>query len=274
MSISGGVDLAPERGQSATCKTIQVFVKNNHQWEGPPISRDEATRFKASLKNHSIRAAFAHTCYLINLCAVNPETRQRSIQAMIDEIERCHLLGLPHLVLHPGSHMGAGVEAGIRKIAEAINHILSKTPRKRTAILLETTAGQGTGIGSRFEHLAEIIRRVKNKRRIGVCLDTCHVFAAGYDIRTAAGWRKTMREFDRTVGLKKLMAFHLNDSKREFDSHVDRHAHIGEGHLGLEAFRAIIRDRRFARHPAVLETPKGPDLQEDIENLNRLRSLI
>ena len=274
MSVAGGVELAPERGREATCEAIQIFVKNKSQWQGKPITREQARDFRANLGNCGIKAALAHDSYLINLCATDPENLRKSIAGTIDELERCHQLRLPHLVMHPGSHLGAGAADGIVKIAESLNHCLAQTRGQKTAILLETTAGQGTNLGWRFEELGEMIRLVRAKTRIGVCLDTCHVFAAGYDIRTAAGWRRTMREFDRVVGLDRLRAFHLNDSKRELGSRVDRHAHIGEGHLGLEAFRAIVRSRRFRDAPAVLETPKGPDMREDLENLARLRGLL
>ena len=274
MSIAGGVDLAPERGESVGCEAIQLFLKNNNQWQGKEITAEASARFRKNLLKHHIKATVAHDCYLINLCATDPEILRKSREATVDELQRCKLLGIPYLVMHPGAHLDAGVEAGIRLIADSLNCCLAQTPRNRTMILLETTAGQGTNLGWRFEELGEIVRLVRAKKRIGVCLDTCHVFAAGYDIRTAAGWRKTMANFDRAIGLDLLKVFHLNDSKRELGSRVDRHEHLGQGCIGLEGFRAMVRSRRFRHCPGLLETPKGPDLKEDIANLARLRSLL
>ena len=216
---------------------------------------------------------FAHANYLVNLAATNPQFRANSIRALSEELIRADQLQVPFLVVHPGAHLGAGEEAGLERIVESIDHALAGVPRIKTRIALETTAGQGSCLGSKFEHLAYIISRVREPERLCVCLDTAHVFAAGYDISTYSSVRKTFREFDRMIGRNRLVAIHLNDSKTACGSRVDRHEHIGKGKIGLDAFRFIMRDRRFRKIPKVLETPKGKDLAEDVENLTLLRGL-
>jgi len=265
MSIAGGVDLAIERGVSIGCEAVQIFLKNATQWRGRNISGTEARRFRDLRKCSGNVPVFAHASYLINLGVENP----RSVAALVDEIERADLLGVPFIVLHPGSHLGAGETAGLTCVARNLDEVFAATASSKVRIALETTAGQGSCLGHRFEHLAEIIRRVEQPKRLAVCVDTCHLFAAGYDIRTRGGYEMVMKQLD---GLP-VVAFHLNDSKKPFGSRVDRHEHIGKGFLGLEAFRCVLRDARWRGLPMVLETPKGEDMREDVENLRVLRSL-
>ena len=273
MSIAGGVDMAIERARSINCTAMQMFVKNNMQWFARPLTRDEIARFRQHQQRSELLSIFAHANYLINLAATNGQFHANSIRSLSEELVRADQLELPFLVLHPGAHLGAGEEAGLEKIVESIDCVLSGLPKIKTRIALETTAGQGSCLGNKFEHLACIISRVREPNRLCVCLDTAHVFAAGYDIGSDASVRKTFREFDRVVGLDRLVAIHLNDSKTPRGSRVDRHEHIGKGKIGLPAFRFIMRDRRFRKIPKVLETPKGKDLREDVVNLKTLRRL-
>jgi deoxyribonuclease-4 len=274
MSIAGGLHTAVERALKAGCTALQLFVKNNNQWNGKPLTDDDVATYKAAVSNANLGPVVVHTSYLINLAAVDPDTLQRSRAALQDELERCDRLDIPLLNLHPGAHMGAGVEAGIERIAESINIVHDRTPACRTKTVLETTAGQGSSIGHRFEELRAIIDRVDDRGRMAVCVDTCHVFAAGYDLSTEAGYEETIRMFDDIIGLDRLAAFHVNDSKKPLGSRVDRHDHIGKGVMGVTPFRCLMNDRRFVATPKVLETPKSEDLHEDIENLAVLRSLI
>lgn len=274
MSIAGGVQMAIERGRSISCTAMQIFVKNNMQWFARPLTRDEIRGFLNHAQRAELLSIFAHANYLINLAATNPQFHANSLRALSEELIRADQLELPFLVMHPGAHLGAGEEAGLKKIAKSIDRMLGKIPKVKTKIALETTAGQGSCLGERFEHLAYIIENVREPERLCVCLDTAHIFAAGYDIGSEKAVRKTFREFDRIVGLDRLAAIHLNDSKTPRGSHVDRHAHIGQGQIGLDAFRFIMRDRRFRKIPKVLETPKGKDLAEDVVNLTTLRDLV
>ena len=273
ISISGGVHRAIERARSIECTAMQIFVKNNMQWFARPLAGEEITAFREHARRRELAAVFAHANYLINLAATNPQFHANSLRALSEELTRADQLGLPFIVLHPGAHLGAGEEAGLEKIVASIDRIFARLPRVKTRIALETTAGQGTSLGHAFQHLAEIIGNVRAPERLCVCLDTAHVFAAGYDLGSAAGTRKMFREFDRVVGLEHLAALHLNDSKTARGSRVDRHEHIGRGQIGLEAFRVIMGDRRFRKIPKVLETPKGKDLREDVENMQTLRGL-
>ncbi len=273
MSIAGGVDRALERGASIGCDTIQIFLKSNVQWRGKKLTAAETRRFHAQQQATKIAPVFAHSCYLINLAAVDARTLRRSIAAMIDEIQRATRLGLPFIVMHPGAHMGAGERSGLRRIARSLDEVFRATRESPVKIALETTAGQGTNLGYRFEHLAEIMALVAKPERVAVCVDTCHLLAAGYDIRTLQGYRQTMKEFDQVVGCKHVVAFHLNDSKTPLGSRVDRHAHVGKGQIGLAGFRRVLRDARWRGLPMVIETPKSDDLHEDVENLRVLRRL-
>jgi deoxyribonuclease-4 len=274
MSIGGGAHMAIERGRSIDCTAVQVFVKNNMQWFARPLTREEISAFCNHAQRGELLSIFAHANYLINLAATNPQFHANSIRALSEELTRAHQLELPFLVLHPGAHLGAGEEAGLEKIVASIDEVFRKVPKVKTRIALETTAGQGSCLGEKFEHLAYIIEHVREPARLCVCLDTAHVFAAGYDIGTEAGTRKMFREFDRLVGLDRLAAIHLNDSKTARGSRVDRHEHIGKGKIGLDAFRFIMRDRRFRNIPKVLETPKEKNLAEDVANLKTLRGLL
>jgi deoxyribonuclease-4 len=273
MSIGGGVHRAIERARSIECSAMQMFVKNNMQWFARPFRSEEIKTFLDHPLRGELGAVFAHANYLINLAATNPQFHANSIRALSEELFRADQLRLPFLVLHPGAHLGAGEERGLEKIVASINQVLARIPNVKTRIALETTAGQGSCLGDRFEHLAYIIARVSEPERLCVCLDTAHVFAAGHDLTSEAGTRKMFREFDRAVGLQHLVALHLNDSKTARGSRVDRHEHIGKGQIGLEAFRCIMRDRRFREIPKVLETPKGKDLLEDVANMKTLREL-
>jgi deoxyribonuclease-4 len=274
MSIRGGVSMAIERARSIHCTALQMFVKNNMQWFARPLGPEQIRAFLDHVQRGELSAIFGHANYLINLAATNPQFHANSICALSEELTRADQLELPYLVLHPGAHLGAGEGAGLEKIVDSIDEMFRKIPHVKTKIALETTAGQGSCIGHRFEHLAFIIGNVRKPERVCVCLDTAHLFAAGYDISNEHSTRKTLREFDRVIGLDRLVAIHLNDSKTARGSRVDRHEHIGKGRIGLDAFRFIMRDRRFRQIPKVLETPKGKDLREDVMNLKTLRRLV
>jgi deoxyribonuclease-4 len=273
MSIAGGVSKALARGREAGCATIQIFTKNANQWAARPLDPEEVVRFKAACRDTGIKPVVAHDSYLINLASPDPALYKKSIDALRDELERTEALGLVGLIIHPGAHMGAGEKKGLARIARALDRIHARTAGFKARILLENTSGQGTVLGHRFEHLATIMEQVKAPERLGVCFDTCHAFAAGYDISTEKGYCAVFREFGRIIGIKNLRAMHLNDSRGELGSRRDRHAQIGKGAIGLEGFRCIMIDRRLARIPKILETPKGEDLAEDRLNLATLRRL-
>ena len=272
-SIGGGLHRAIERSCSISCTAMQIFVKNNMQWFARPLDRAEITAFLRHAQRCQLDSVFAHSNYLINLAATNPQFHANSLRALSEELIRADQLELPFLVLHPGAHLGAGEEAGLEKIVVSIDAVHTVLPKTKTRIALETTAGQGSCLGCTFEQLAYIIENVQEPERLCVCLDTAHVFEAGYDLSSEAGTRKMFAEFDRIIGLEHLAALHLNDSKTARGSRVDRHEHIGQGKVGLHAFRVIMRDRRFRKIPKVLETPKGKELLEDVENMKTLREL-
>jgi len=274
MSIAGGVHTAVERGISIGCTTMQMFVKNNNQWKGKEISEEDVSTYKKLLRESSIGPVVVHDTYLINLCATDGMILRKSREALKDELDRCELLGVEYLNFHPGSHVGAGEDDGIKRIVESIDIIHEQTKGYAVKSVLETTAGQGTAIGYRFEQLRKIIDLVAQPERMAVCMDTCHVYAAGYDIATERGYEKTFEEFDTIVGLQRLVAFHVNDSKRELGSHVDRHEHIGKGKIGKKGFRMLMNDKRFATVPKILETPKGAEMKEDVVNMKLLRSMV
>jgi deoxyribonuclease-4 len=274
MSVAGGVSKGLERALSIEIDAVQIFTKNNNRWFEAPLAAEEITRFKALARRFKRANLFSHTAYLINLASPDTETHKRSLDALYDELVRAEALGLPWVVLHPGSHVGKGEAWGLKRIIDSVNRVLKRTDGFKTGILLETTAGQGSSLGCRFDHLAHIRKSTKPARRVGVCVDTCHIFAAGYDIRDLKVYRQTMKALDTSVGLKHVHAVHLNDSLKPFDSHVDRHAHIGEGHIGLDGFACILNDTRLNHLPMVLETPKGPEMKEDVQNLKRLRKLV
>lgn len=274
MSIAGGLEQALWRGEQVGCETIQLFTKSPNRWTSEPLSPQEVSRFQQARRDGAISPVVAHDAYLINLASPDPSLWQRSVEAFREEVERCRLLRLPYLVTHVGSHKGSGEEVGLRRIVEALDRVCSGTAGTEVMILLETTAGQGDSIGHRFEQLGWIIQHAACPDRLGICFDTCHVFAAGYELRTPQGYDKTFQQFDEAIGLERLKVFHLNDSRRGLGSQVDRHAHIGQGELGKEAFRLLLNDARFRGHPMLLETPKGPDMEEDRRNLAVLRSLL
>ena len=274
MSIAGGVDKAVLRGQQIGCQTIQVFTKGNLRWAAPPLRDETIEKWYENLKETDIAPVVAHDSYLINLASPDERLWQRSLDAFVLEMERCETLSIPYLVMHPGSHVGSGEEAGLRRIAFALDRAFERVPDARVQVLLETTAGQGTSLGYRFEHLARIMELTAVSDRLGVCFDTCHALAAGYEIRTPEGYGETFQQLDQAVGLERLRVFHVNDSKRDLGSQVDRHQHIGQGYIGLDGFRLLVNDPRFREHPMLLETPKGADMQEDVENLAVLRSLM
>jgi len=241
------------------------------QWRARPLSELEIAGFREGLKECRIQTTVSHDSYLINLGSHEPVTLQKSLDAFADEIERCEQLGIPFLVFHPGSHVGAGEAVGLQRIVDSLNAVLDRKPKYKTQVLLENTAGQGSNLGYRFEHLAEILAKTENPNRLGVCLDTCHLFASGYDLRTRSTYEATLREFDAIVGLSRVKAFHLNDSKKSLGSRVDRHENIGKGELGLEPFRFLLNDPRFACLPMLLETPGGNEAYRI--DLSTLRSL-
>ena len=271
VSIAGGVSNAPINAQKIGAKAFALFTKNQRQWKAKPLSGEEVRRFKENLKKVGILSehVLPHDSYLINLGHPEEEKRRRSIEAFIDEVERCYQLGLKYLNFHPGSHLRKVSEKEcLRIIADSMNEIIART--KEVILVLENTAGQGSNVGYRFEHLAEIIEMVEDKKRVGVCLDTCHMFAAGYDIRTESAYLKTMEEFDSVIGFKYLKGMHLNDAKSTLGSRVDRHESIGKGNIGLEAFRLIMNDPRFDDIPLILETPDPSIWADEIKLLYSL----
>jgi len=273
MSIAGGLFNAFAAGEEFGCDTIQIFVKSSNQWKAKPLTDEELEKYQAEQKRTEIAPVVAHDSYLINLGSPDDALLQKSREAFLIEMERCEKLKIPYLVTHPGSHMNAGEQAGIDKIAESINWLLERTDGYKVEIALETTAGQGTNLGYKFEQLAAMIEKSRQPERLAVCFDTCHAFAAGYDISNREGYDRTWAEFDRIIGLEKLAVIHLNDSKKGQGSRVDRHEHIGEGELGREPFEFIMQDERFAAIPKILETPKGDDGRMDDVNLGLLRKL-
>jgi deoxyribonuclease IV len=273
MSTSGGLHNAIQHGIKTGCTTIQIFTKNNNRWEQRPTTDEEAEKFLDAREKSGISPVISHTAYLINLATPNQDFHDKSLKALIDEIERAEQVRIPDVVLHPGSPVDGTPEYGMKKIIESLNHCIDKTPDAKARISLELTAGQGSHLGYTFEQIAEMIAGVEDKSRISVCLDTCHIFAAGYDIRTGAAYEHTMKQFAKVIGLKYLKVMHLNDSIKDLGSRVDRHTHIGEGAIGVDAFKFIMQDPRFEKIPKLLETPKNDDYEDDIRNLSLLRKL-
>ncbi len=274
MSIAGGVHTAIERGSSIGCTAIQMFVKNNNQWKGRKLDGQDVATYKELLAKSSIGPVVVHDTYLINLCARDKSILRKSRAALKDELDRCETLGVPYLNFHPGAHVGQGEDDGLNLIVESLDLIHEATTGYHVKSVMETTAGQGTSLGYRFEQIRRILDGVAEKNRMAVCVDTCHVYAAGYDIASEHGYERTFAEFDAIIGLDRLVAFHVNDSKRELGSRVDRHEHIGKGTIGLPGFGLLMNDDRFQSIPKILETDKGPDMKEDIENMRVLRGLI
>jgi deoxyribonuclease-4 len=274
MSISGGIHLAPGRGAAAGCGVMQIFTQNASQWRGKMPSPADAALFREQRAVAGLRDVVSHDIYLINLAAAPGEVRDKSLAAFREEMLRCALLGIDKIVMHPGSHLGDGEAVGLERIIAAFDSLIEATPEFTGRILLENTAGQGTNLGFRFDHLQTIIDGSTYPDRFGVCLDTCHAVAAGYELRTPDGYAATFAEFHRLIGVERLACFHLNDSKKGLGSHVDRHEHIGQGELGLEPFRLLLNDPRFVTVPKIIETPKGEAEDMDAVNLALLRGLI
>jgi deoxyribonuclease-4 len=272
-SISGGVSQAVGRAQACGFTAAQIFVKNNKQWFAPPLSETEITQFCAARKASRI-LFFAHNSYLVNLASQDPQVFDTSVRAMTAELERAEALELPFIVMHPGSHGGAGEEAGLRRIVEGLKKIIEATPGYRCKMALEITAGQGTALGYRVEHLALLINGIASESRVGMCLDTAHLFAAGYNLKTPEGYQETMKSIEKTIGFRRVLCLHLNDSKVPLGRRVDRHEHLGIGEIGLGCFQRIVQDKRWAKIPKVLETPKGEDMREDVENLQKLAPFL
>ena len=275
-SIAGGVHNAIRIAREHGCDAVQLFTKNASQWVGKELTDDEVKLFRRTLRGSGIRYPTAHDSYLINLASPDEALFRRSVEAFVDEMNRAERLGLAYLVMHPGAHVGSGDEAGLARVAAGLDEAHRRCPGYRVRVLLETTAGQGSTLGHRFEHLGHILSLVKQPERLGVCLDTCHVFAAGYPLAPEAEYQKTFAEFDRLVGLRRLKVFHVNDSLKPLGSRVDRHAHIGKGCLGPEPFRLLVNDPRFRTRPMILETPKEAPGCDDMDavNLATLRGLV
>jgi deoxyribonuclease-4 len=274
MSIAGGVDKALLRGKEVGCDTVQIFTKSSRQWVSKPLSHEEIATFHAAKQATGLTTVVAHDSYLYNFAASDEALRKKSVRGLIDEMERCEALGVAYLIAHPGAHVGAGEAAGIKAVAKSLNDMHKACPGYTTRLAIEITAGQGSNLGYRFPQVRQIIDATKAPERLRVCFDTQHAFAAGYDLRTADGYERTFTEFDEAIGLDLLVAFHLNDAKKDLGCRVDRHEHIGKGFIGLEAFRLLLNDVRFWGLPMCLETPKSDDCHEDRENLATLRSLL
>lgn len=273
-STQGGVSKAVELASSLGFTAMQIFTKNNNRWSAKPTDPKEILRYKKLLEESDIKFVVSHASYLINLCSNKKDILSKSREAFIDELHRCEQLDIPHLNFHPGAHLGEGETAGIQLIADSLNHCHRKTPRCKVKSMLEMTAGQGTSLGHTIDQIRDIIELVDDKSRISVCIDTAHIFAAGYDIRDKKIFKKMLTEFDKKIGLARLQCFHMNDSKKELGSKVDRHEHIGKGFIGLTGFSHIMNEKKLSHIPKILETPKGKEQLEDLENLSVLRSLI
>jgi deoxyribonuclease-4 len=273
-SINGGVSTAVDLAEKLGFTAMQIFTKNNNRWYAKELSENEIEKFRKRLESSKIKFVVAHDSYLINLCSKELEMLNKSRDSFSDELKRCELLGIPHLNFHPGAHLGLGEDEGIKIIAESLNVAHSKTPGYKVTSMIEATAGQGSAIGYKFEHLRKIIDLVEEKDRITICIDTAHIFAAGYDIKDSTNYKIVINEFDNIVGLDKLKCLHMNDSKKPLGSKVDRHEHIGKGSIGLQGFTNIMNDKRIEHIPKILETPKGKEQLEDLVNLKILKSLI
>ena len=273
VSIAGGLERALERGAAVGCDVIQIFSRSNQQWAARPITAETVAAWRAAVARTGVEPTMVHACYLLNLAAPRAWLRKKSIRALAEELRRCALLGIPNLVIHPGAHCGDGEATGVARIAAAIERAYAGQPDNPTRLLLENTAGQGSSVGHRFEHLRDIIGAMKwGGDRVGVCIDTAHTLAAGFDITTGDGWQRTFEHLEAAVGVGRVAGFHVNDSKTPKGSRVDRHEHLGRGHLGLGALRCLVNDPRFAGLPMVIETPKPSD-DADRVNLGILRAL-
>jgi len=274
MSVAGGLHLAFARINKVGGQALQIFTRNQRQWQASPITPEEQRLFKTAWEEWGDWPVAAHNSYLINLASPDKEVRRKSVTALAAELERCAALAIPLLIMHPGSHGGDGVKTGLQRMVENLDQALARSANaEHVTVLLENTAGQGNALGADFGEIAFIIHHSAYNNRLGVCLDTCHLYAAGYDFRTGKSYRRTMDEFDRLIGMDRLRFFHLNDAIKGLGSRVDRHEHIGQGRIGLAGFRNFLRDPRFRHQPMTLETPKGKDLKEDMVNLQVLREL-
>jgi deoxyribonuclease-4 len=276
MSAAGGCHRALLAAQTFECETVQLFTKNTNQWKAKELTEADIQQFRDVLASSTLRFPMAHDSYLINLASPDQQLFERSIDAFVIEMQRAETLGLAYLVTHPGAHMGSGEEAGIERVIAGLDEAHRRCPGFRLQVLLETTAGQGSCLGWRFEHLAQMLKGVRQSERLGVCMDTCHVFAAGYELTPSSRFKATMKEFDRLIGLDRLRACHLNDSVKGLGSRVDRHAHLGEGQIGIEGFRLLVNERPLRDLPMVIETPKEetPEGHTDARNLRTLRELL
>jgi len=277
LSVAGGFENAFIKAVEVGCDCLQIFVKNQKQWQAKPLTDEVIRNYKSAQRETKIKPVIAHASYLINLASPDAALHAKSVRAVIDELQRCEALGVRGLVLHPGAHMGEGVEAGIERIAAGLDEIHAAAAGFKGKVLLETTAGQGTSIGCEIEHLGAIISRVADADRLGVCLDTCHLFAAGYDLRDADEYDRTIKLLRNQVTLRRIKCIHVNDSKGACDSRIDRHEHIGQGKIGVTGFRNLVNDPRLAKIPRILETPKGENesgVEHDVVNLRKLRKLI
>jgi deoxyribonuclease-4 len=274
MSIAGGLQKSIERAVAAGCGVLQIFTRSSNQWKGKAISDKDADLFRLAFAASGLHEIISHDIYLINLAAAPGDTREKSLTAFADEMTSCARLGINKIVMHPGSHTTDSPEAGLERVIAAFDQLFEEVSLFEGLVLLETTAGQGTNLGRTFEELQTIISGSKYPDRFGICFDTCHTFAAGYNTATPEGYVDVMEQFDRSLGVERLHCFHFNDSKKGLGSRVDRHEHIGQGALGLEPFRFIMNDPRFVKIPKILETPKGDDDRMDQVNLALLRSLI
>jgi deoxyribonuclease-4 len=271
ISTRGGVHTVFERAAAINASAIALFAKNSNQWKGKELTDEDCALFA---EKRTITPIFTHASYLINLATTNPEFHRKSIAAMSDELDRAERLGIRAVVLHPGAHMGAGAKAGIDQIARSLDQVHAEIPNHKVVTLLETSAGQGSCVGCSFEELGQIIKRVDDRERVGICIDTCHIFASGYDIRTRDAYERTIDELEKHAGIRKVGLFHLNDSKKPLGSRVDRHEHIGDGQIGLDGFSFLLNDERFRGIPKLLETPKKIEHESDRRNLATLRSLL
>ncbi len=274
LSTAGGVDKAFDRAEAIDCTAFQIFTKSNRQWKATPLEPAAIERYHQRQTETGIKPVVCHASYLLNLGTTDDALWHKSMDALVIELERCEQLQIPYLVLHPGAHMKAGIETGIARVVEALGLVHDRLPDYQVKVALEITAGQGTALGSTFDEIAQMLTGCRQNERLAVCFDTCHALAAGYEFRTPDSYQAMMDEFERVIGLENLQVFHFNDSEKDLGSHVDRHAHIGEGCIGLEPFGYFLNDPRFKNIPFLLETPKDDDPGDDIKNLERLRGLI
>jgi deoxyribonuclease-4 len=274
MSIAGGIHLALERMEKIGGRAMQIFTANQRQWRGAKLDAERVALYQARWRESGKPPVAAHDNYLINLAALDEQILRQSVAAFVEELKRCEELGIPFLVMHPGAHGGQGTERGLTRLVENLDLAIETSGVQSVCVLIENTAGQGSSLGSSFEEIGFILQNSAFGNTMGMCYDTAHGFAAGYDIRDEKTYELTFEKLDRHIGLNRLRFFHLNDSKRELGSRVDRHEHIGKGTIGLQGFRLLLNDPRFDHHPMVLETPKGKDLREDMENMRTLKSLI